>query len=241
MTTDLRSFTNEGLREFQQFLHRTKKAGMSEEGRDDLLQGEGYTRVVPADIRVAPRDFENRLEVGEHFLRLFRDVDETLLQSGVWAWLSLYYFDSVCPPDDNGRRQVGDITRYIPDPANFQRYYRHLLRGPFTICRAYREDPEIALAVLCPPVDKPGDVVENLVSRQDLVTCPTVMEVATILYVNKKGKHRRGAANKSNGGARRLASVLMQLDVTYDLFDISAQDLLDMLPEEFDIFRTATD
>lgn len=239
MDIDLRSFTEEGLRKFEKFLGDVK-SGMPADGRDALLRHD-EAEVVSGKICVYPQKFESRLAAGKYFLEVFSGVAEARLGVGVWAWLSLYFFDSVCPPNAKGQRVVGDVARYIPDPSNFQRYYRHLLYGPFSICRHYRGDPGIAMAVLCSPVDQPGDVVESLASRHEMITCPTIMDAATYLYVNKQGKHRRGAASKANGSARRLAAVLRQLDVTYDFFDMSAQDLLDMLPEEFDLFRTATD
>ena len=236
MSLELRAFNDEGLQKFEQFLNRVQSGG-SAKGRDALLQDDLYTDVVSPAISVSPRAFENRREAGMYFVRLFESVDEKELRSaGVWAWLTLCYFDSVCPADDKGQRKVGESARYIPVFANYRKYYRHLLYGPFSICLAHNDNPERALATLCTPVDKPGDAVESLASRQELVTCPAVMEAASQLYV-KDGKLKRGAGRKNNGGARRFAGIMKQLELTYDLFRISATDLIDMLPSEFDEFR----
>ena len=77
-------------------------------------------------------------------------------------------------------RKPGALARHIPEPGNFQRYYRHLLAGPYRIYRAHRDDPQRALALLCQPLDSPGDVVEQLASRQELVTNRGIMELAQI-------------------------------------------------------------
>jgi hypothetical protein len=73
---------------------------------------------------------------------------------GLWGWLTLFFFDEVCPKDGNGRRQVQDEARLIAQVDNFQRFYRHLLLGPFLIVRAHADNPQRALAFLCNPLWK---------------------------------------------------------------------------------------
>lgn len=244
MTDELRSFTYAGVQKFREFLADVKSGAPVQERRDALLWSPVLTDIVSiagVKIGVSPRQFSDRLEAGKYFVDLFGSVDETLMRyedKRIWAWLSLYHFDSVCPADKKGRRKVGGIERHIPDPSNFQRYYRHLLYSPFSIYRTYRDNPECAMAMLCPAVDEPGEVVEEFASRQDMITCPAVMEVATKLYVNPQTQqYKPGRGRKTNGGARRLARVLMQFDMTCDLLRIPTEKLLDMLPPEFDEFK----
>jgi hypothetical protein len=45
-------------------------------------------------------------------------------------------------------------------------------------------NPHRALGLLCRPLDSPGDVVEQLASRQELVTNRGIIELATRLYVD---------------------------------------------------------
>lgn len=159
---------------------------------------------------------------------------------GLWGWLSLLYFDQVCPVDGNGRRKVRERARYIPAVANFQKYYRHLLAGPYRIFRTYRLNPEHALVLLCGPLQKPGEIVEQIVARQEIITNPHAVEAATKIYFDPKSRSfRRGAAGKGGGSARRLADVLAQFDVTWDLYWMTATDILAKLPREFDRFKNA--
>jgi hypothetical protein len=157
---------------------------------------------------------------------------------GLWVWLTLFYFDQVCPPDGNGRRKVGAYARYVPAVTNHQKYYRHLLAGPYRVLRAHRSNPDRALVLLCGPLYRPGDIVEQLVARQEIVTNPNAVEVATAIYFDpQRGSFRRGAAGKGAGSARRLADILNQFDVTWDLYSMSVPDILAKLPKEFDRFR----
>ena len=96
----------------------------------------------------------------------------------------------------------------------------------------------MTMAVLATPVDRPGDVVEQLTSRQDMVRSREIMTAATKLYFDRDtGKLKRGAASKENGSARRLADILLQLDLNWDIMEMPADDLIALLPPEFDRFR----
>lgn len=121
--------------------------------------------------------------------------------------------------------------------ANFQRYYCDLLAGPWRIYRTHRDDPARALAVLCQPLHTPGDLVEQLASRQELVTNRAFLAAKTTLYVDPQTRlPKRGGGGKSRGTARRLAEVCNQFDVTWDVYATEAPELLERLPKEFGRF-----
>lgn len=151
------------------------------------------------------------------------------------------FFDSVCPADGHGARDPQDEARLLPVLDNHQRFYRHLLLGPFLIVRAHKDEPERALAFLKQPLWKPGDVVEQLASRKELVTNHAVAEAATRLYYDREaGAFKRGHSSKVKGGPRRLANLLNQLDLTWYLYGMTADEILALLPKEFDRFRNSS-
>jgi len=209
-----------------------------------LLQDPALTEVVPGDIEVPERNFANRLEAGRVLMEL---LDAARIQlperdQGLWTWLTLFYFDEVCPPDGNGRRNPKDEARLVAQVDNFQRFYRHLLLGPYLIVRAHSDKPERAIAFLCKPLWEPGEIVEQLASRKELVTNHAVAEVATQLYYDpSSGSFKRGAGSSVKGAPRRLAALLNQLDLTYYLYGMTAGELLALLPKEFDRFRAKAD
>jgi hypothetical protein len=191
------------------------------------------------ELEVEPRSFASRMELGSYLSEKLNGSGllDINADRGLWAWLALFYFESLCPADSVGRRKPGDRARWILDPHNFQRYYRHLLAGPYRIVSAYAEQPEIAMCILCGAPDKPGDLVEQLASRQELVTNRAIIGVATRLYYDAgSGKLKRGAGGKGRGSPRRLADVLQQFDVTFDLYSLDADELSRLLPTEFDRF-----
>jgi hypothetical protein len=209
----------------------------------ELLEDPALTELLPGSADVSKRKFANRLEAGR-FLNELMDTAKVQLperDQGLWTWLTLFFFDEVCPADGNGRRNPKDEARLIPLLDNHQRFYRHLLVGPFLIVRAHRTQPERAVAMLCNPLWKPGEIAEQLASRKELVTNHAVADVATRLYYDPAtSSFKRGAGSDVKGAARRLATLFNQLDLTFYLYGMSCDEMLALLPKEFDRFRQVT-
>jgi len=237
----LRRFNSDGVAAFVAYRNR-----LANEPRLppplELLEDPGMAEVISGAVEVPRRSFRNRLEAGK-FLNELLDASRIQIPErdrGLWAWLTLYYFDEVCPPDGNGQRNPQDEARLIPILDNFQRFYRHLLLGPYLIVRAHRDHPERAIAMLSNPLWKPGEIAEQLASRKELVTNRAVVELATRLYYDPKtGSFKRGAGSSVKGAPRRLAALFNQLDLTWYLYGMSANEVLSLLPKEFDRFRDA--
>ena len=227
------SFNTGGINRFEQFLSSEAR------GTEDLhafLGAPGLSTAVSPEIEVEARSFVNRFAAGEYLHSLFGDSNIFNLDEdrGIWAWLSAFFFDQLCPVGT----KPGMEYRWVPAVNSFRNYYRHLLAGPYFIYRAHQDNPQLALAVLATPLHRPGDIVEQLASRQELVTNHSVMAAATRLYIGEDGLPKPRAAGRGAGSARRLADVLTQLDLTWDLYDLSTEKLLELLPAEFDEFKT---
>jgi hypothetical protein len=204
------------------------------------LQDSALTEEIPGEIDVPKRSFETRLEAGRFLNELLEPSGITLPERdrGLWSWLTMFYFDELCPPDGNGNRDPKGEERLIPLLDNYQRFYRHLLVGPFLIVRAHRDSPERAIAMLSNPVWQPGEIAGQLAASKEFVTNRGIVELATRLYYSaEKKSFKRGAGSKTRGAPRRLADLLNQLDLTFYLYGLSANELLALLPREFDRFR----
>jgi hypothetical protein len=207
-----------------------------------LLEDPALTEIVSDDVEVVSRAFANRLEAGTYLNEIIDSAGISLPERdrGLWTWLTLFFFDAVCPADASGRRKALGEERLLPILDNHQRFYRHLLLGPFLIVRANRDAPDRAMAMLCNPLWRPGEISGQLAAYKELVTNHAIAEVATRLYFNPAtGSFKRGAGSDVRGAPRRLAALLNQLDLTWYLYGMSADEILGLLPKEFDRFRNA--
>jgi len=205
-----------------------------------LLDSHAYAEPLNTTVAVEAKEFGTRLAAAEYLHAKLQASGLKAVDTdcGLWTWLALYYFDQLCPADNRGIRKLGERARYIAELNNYKRYYRHLLAGPYFIYNAHVDEPTRASAILVGRLNSPGDVVEQIASRHELVTNRSIMSVLTKLYVHEDGSIKKGAGGKANGAARRFADVLGQFELTFDLYSISADYLMGLLPTiEFNRFQ----
>ena len=234
----LRRFTKLGLQEARR---RWQQIGAGERtDYEDLVLSDEYTEFV-GSVDIEIKDLGTRMGAAEYFdsvlspLRNSIDLDR---DSGIWTWLMFAWMD-VLAPVSKGKRTLKEVNRWILAVDDYQKYYRHIFAGPYYIYRAHRDNPSRANALLCTAVWKPGEVVEQIASRQNIVRSKGLMEAVTSLYYDEDEKSlKSGASSKDRGGtSRRLAAVLLQLDLTWDVANITADEVLDLLPDEFGEFK----
>lgn len=236
----IRSLNSEGIAALREFLAEVRQ-DPSAAPPMSVLYDEATSVPLRWNVEVEARTFASRFEAAGYLYEAFRSADAVAVERerGIWAWLSLFYFDALCP-EWRGRRSPGEEARWVLDP---RRPYRHLLAGPYAIYKAYALHPEDAMIVLCQPVHRPGKFVEHLSWRRDLLTTPAVVAAATRLYYDPKtGKPRRRAqSTTAPGNFSRFIQIVTQLDVTWDLYSLTADALLWRLPQaEFGLaYRTA--
>ena len=234
----VRRFTSAGIQAVHQFLDGVRDGGAEDPGH--LLDDPGLTEVI-ADHELLPVELKDRRQTAELMSELVDGLDLPMDQVrtdvGLWTWLAMCWFDQLAPRMRNKRILKGRATLVLA-ADDFRTYYRHYLAGPWSIYTAHRDDPDRAQALLLTKPWQPGEVVEQIASRQDIISSPSLIQVVTTLYVDSEtGKHKGGAAGKEGGSARRLASVLLQLDLTWDINAMEPEEIMALLPAEFDCYR----
>ncbi len=231
----LRRMTDAGMESFRTWLAQVKSdPGLAPPGW--LLTDLPYSEALPVEIDIEPRQFKTRLEAAQYLDEILSssglsDIDR---DAGLWSWLTLLYIDQVCPMK-KGKRITGDVTRCVPAMSGTRRYYRHLLFGPWMMLRAHSDDPSRLLGLLSSPLDvATSETFRLFIENPTLISSKAAVAVTTRLYFDQKAqKLKRGAGSKDNGGCRRLIEFLQQIDLTYDLAGMEADDLLTLLPNEF--------
>lgn len=236
----LHRLTPAGIERFQKFLD-SQKAVEAEVFNAEMLFDPSCAEIagsgpeVPLECKV-----QTRLDavVLVDSIISTAELDDPVLDRGVWCWLSWLWFDSLCPTSESGQRDPKGSARWVLN-LEYTRYYRHLLAGPWYVYNAHRDNPERALALLLASVNRHSELFEQIASSQERVSNPGLIEMVTRLYYDPLGKKlRRGHGDKKNGGPRRLVKVVRQLDMVWDLYSMSADQFLSLLPSEFDRFKS---
>lgn len=231
-----------GMERFSQFLDELK-SNLGAELPKDLLAFPGYFETIDDETEIMPYKFTTRWDVAKYLNSLITSSGMSDVEHDIpfWVALTAFYFDVLCPIDKTGERKILKRARYIPETQNWQRYYRHLLLGPYLIYRTHLDSPEIAMALLCKAPHIFTDVDEQILAHQELVTNKAVVELTTKLYYNPKTKNLKyGAQSKGPGSPRRLATVLDQFSLTWDLYAATTDEILNLLPNEFDKFAKSS-
>lgn len=194
------------------------------------------------------RPFVSRYEFGAWLVQKLKLLPKTEISrnAGLWNWLALYFIDQLAPPAADSSRKLYDNDVYALEPQfNFRGYYRHAIR---TAWLAVHEHGINSRVLLIPAgrtqagvgiLAHRGEIIEQLAARQWVLGSTTVIGAANRLYMDPaEGRPRRGAAGSGKGSPRRLAAILQQLELTYDLRDCSVEQVIELLSTEFDRWKS---
>jgi hypothetical protein len=71
-----------------------------------------------------------------------------------------------------------------------------------------------------------------------VITCkPLIAAIGSLVWDVDRGRLKRGFAGSGPGSARRVQIVAKQFGLTYDLHSMRPEQILALLPREFDRFR----
>ena len=239
----VRVFNEAGMRRFRELLSDLR-SGVLSEIPYDLLEDSGLTLQMAGAPAVGRNGIKTsgddnvptRMEAAKYLNDVLDQLEPSDLEkSGLWAWLSPCFLDQLCPPNGDGLRKIGKDYRLIPS-GSWKDYYRHLLAGPF---RLYRTHGDHARVFLGNPAHLVGDVNEQLASRQEIIGNHELIKAIDRLYYSaERANFKRGCTTKHSGGSiHRLVKVKRQLDLTYDLFSTTHDEILNLLPPEFDKWK----
>jgi hypothetical protein len=155
--------------------------------------------------------------------------------TGLWAWLTFVLIDNLFPVK-KGARKILEYYRWYPAPPNdWQKAQRHMVRMPVLLLAAFGD---VADHLICGKPSIGPDIREQLTSQGDMFSA-NFQRVCRMLYYDEANAtvKRGGGSKKGPGIPRRLAAVRQQLDVTWDMTDLSTERILELLPAEFDQYK----
>jgi hypothetical protein len=232
----VRRLNDHGLREFSAWIQSLREGGKALIP-SGLLTDPISSEPIGFDATAVQKNFGSRYELGAALVATLTSAEEQAVSRdiGLWSWLALYYFDLLAPADAGGHRNPRMTYTYILS-GDFRHHTRHAIRTTWQLVSLYGERSRFMLSK---EPSQRGEIIEQLAARQELFSCPAVIEAASELYQEPdSGSFKRGAAGRGRGSVSRLIKVLQQFQLTYDLFSMSGGELSGLLPAEFDRFKS---
>ena len=240
MQTELRKLNEKGLSAFAQWI----ETGAEGPVPIALLSDPETSDRLPSAIYPTRAHFADRLELGYYLVDLLTDTDTRQFSRdiGFWSALALNWFDLLCPANGDGKREPDRLYRYILS-ANFQTYYRHLVRSPWQLVRDHGDNARFMLVrprIVEHPLSVHGEILEQFGGRQRVLGSKPIIRAANLLYTDPEtGRPRKGVAGSGPGASLRFGKVLRQLDLTYDPELMTPDQLIEILPPEFKKWKDA--
>lgn len=233
-TLPIRRMTDQGIEWFRTYLVEAK-AGATTLFPEELLLNEDFARVLDVSVTVEAGVFETALDAARYLHpRIQRlSLPGKYYDVGLWSWMAAFYLESVCPANLLGHRKVGELSRYIPPlDRNYYGSNRHLLALPVRMFDKHG-DIRIELLFFAPPSEQ--TLTANLITQsQELSTNPGILDAIHTLYWDASaGKPKRGFGTTGKPGTlRRFLAVMNQFNRTFDLFSLSGEQIIDLLPQK---------
>jgi hypothetical protein len=232
----IRQLNHKGLNEFEKFV-RVLRSGTQLNIPHYLLEQEEYSVKVNLDVDVdRNKTFATRFEIGFYLDSLLRnhDIQHLIGDQGFWSWFALLWFEQLCPLKNGVARPYKEYNYVLSKRYNHRP--RHAIYMTWQLVSRYGE---AAKFMLCKEPHTRGEITEQLMARQDILSSESAMRLASKLYYDAaNGTFKRGAASrKSAGCVSRFISWIQQLQLNYDIYSITAQGLERLLPKEFERFK----
>lgn len=244
----VRQLTIRGVRRAKDYLAALREGQVATPFPAEILTEAAFAEPLQPPVYVESRDFANRREAGQYLQgRLGQLPDaEVISNTGLWSWLGMFYFDRLVEKDANGYPRLGrdsDVA-YIIDPIVKKRgMHRHRLRLAY---ETYTQHGEDAWLILNQPVTAMEQFAERLAGKPIAFRSTSIVKLAHLLYTDQTtGRAKRGfgggglEGQRSPGNLMRFIDVTDQLYMTYDVYGMTAEELLKLLPAEFDRWRPA--
>ena len=233
-----REFTAKGIRRARQFLDEARED--PEDRRTpprDLLEGPEYTRPFRGELTVDRRrqPFASRREIGDYLAPKLKPLGPRIAdRTSLWSWLGLFHFEDTVRIVDGAMRLSPLDETFVLDPLdnqNLRGQHRHYLRSAWQLYEVHGDN---AAFLLNQAPTARGDIADRILQSQRIFSSAGIVPLILGLYTDGK-RPKRGFQSRP-GGLRHLLRVFDQLERTYDVYGMSPQALVRILPPEFQLW-----
>jgi hypothetical protein len=248
ITSELRAFTKAGLEFFSSWLDRAEnnvpKRRTLEAPPTEILRDDHYSRPVGFGGPLLQRRFERKYDLGMEVCRALgrENADKIINMPNVWAWLSLFFHETVFPQDKEGRWFTGERSRHLIQTIQGRKQdqsHRHLVKSAVTnVLRS----GEYAVVLMGTEIGQ-SKIEEQVMSRrvdQPLAHHREFVKTLYRLYWDGEADDlKSGARSEGPGSIMHITDLLTQFDLTFDISSLEVDDFMRLLPKDFDRFTNA--
>ena len=237
--TALRQLTDIGIERARDVLEEMRTSPAPVDAPHALLFDSLYSQPLVDAPELEARRFETRRDAAEYLAPLLAPiVHRAADHAGIWSWLGMFYLrGTLWDQHDRMRpRNWPETTAFIFDRSgrSWQRRYRHYLWSSWRLHQAHGERAAYLL-------DRDLSEFSNLTSRalgySRVFNSVGIVPLMLMLYTaggSQKPRHRHG-----RGGLEHLIRVIDQLERTHDIYGMTVNQLLNILPPDFDHWKPA--
>lgn len=173
-----------------------------------------------------------RRDAGEYVDSLRPEITgDTADDWAFWSWLGMFHLTDIIPAERR-KRLSAEVETFVLDPelrrASHDLYRHYLL----TSWRLLVQFGDRVGYLLEQDVTDVGDLFRLSTNSPSRFNSLAIPELIVRLYTNQ-GTSRRGHT-RGRGGLRHLLRVLDQLERTYDVYGMTPEALIRILPPDFD-------
>jgi hypothetical protein len=237
MEMKIHRMTDRGKQRFIEFLDRLK-GETPEPFPQELLTDSTYASSIGGDSTWLDEfNLNDRLATAKGLDKIIRRLELSSAEKDddFWTWCSAYLFEKLCKRGPGGKLKPGEIPIWIAEHHNWKRYYRHYLASIWQVYFTHRDKEDELIVLLNGPVNTPGELWAQIAATQTLITNSSLIDAIYQLYWNAENNTRKTGAGGNS--PRRLTQVLKQFEKTFDFFSMTGEQMIELLPSEFDRFK----
>ena len=235
---NVRVILPEGENKFREYIHKVR---VNPSTPRPNLNSTPFSKIFSPNVVIdETKSFATKKDLAEYlcntFTKSYISREAAIGERGLWTWLSYIWFDQLTNNQNNILKR--DEYYICTEPSNYRRYYLQLVAAPFIIYTALGGS-RISMIFLYNPPYQSNDFTERVAPNQFIISHPNIVEAIYNLYWDvTKGKPKRGATSIHRpGNVRRFIKIIRQFELTYDVYSMTAAQIIDLLPEEFDSWK----
>ena len=231
--TSARRLTDRGIQEARAYINRLRdEPERAAAPPEDLLFDPASAQPFSGAPKTHHFPITTRRDAAEYLVALDPPLDRRFVDDWrFWGWMGLYHLGDILHSPERRAGMSKATESFVIDPSDtwsLRMGYRNYLWSAWRLEATLGDNAAFLLDRNIMGIE---DLMRQIVDSPRIFNSVGVPQLILRLYTRGTG-YKRGHTNRP-GGLRHLLRVLPQLERTYDVYGMSPDALLQILPPEF--------